>query len=634
MRSVRKTGCWTVFAFVIAIIALIYLFTPFRQGKTASSSRQIRANIAILGGDVQIEQDEYVSGNLLVVGDDLTLEGRIGGNLVVIGGDATLTGHAQVGGDVSVVGGDADVEGSSEIGGNVAVIGGDVDLAGHARVGGNVRVVGGRIEQDPDVHVAGGISWRIYTNSVAQPNLSSAAPAPLAFTDPPKQPDPPVPPVVDAGGLGERARASSRRHQSAVAELAELAEDLAEAAEEAAEDAAEAAEDAAEDLAEAAEDAAEAAEDAAEELAEAAEDAAEAAAEAAEEAAEAAREQAELQHETALEAAAAARARAASTRTPWFLVFLGKLVQAFLWTLLITGLVLLFGWLLPKQVRAVSKTAEKEAALSFATGAIAVMGTAILVAILTITICFALLALPILALLALVILCGWTVTCYFLGRRLDELLAGQDRLPWNPLVSVGLSSLVITGVTTFAWAIFPCLGFFVALLIGSTGTGAVIVHVARRSGRLSNGVPTGGSDAPEPQGEFTATGSAEVSDAAADAPVEDSPGPVGSPAEKEKTPDEDATVSEEGPGPPTTPAQEDTDSLPADAASQDPPDDLTRIVGIGSVFSERLQEAGITTFSQLAALDAQQLAQTLGCPASRVQRERLREQAQELAGQL
>ena len=115
MRSVRKTGCWTVFAFVIAIIALIYLFTPFRQGKTASSSRQIRANIAILGGDVQIEQDEYVSGNLLVVGDDLTLEGRIGGNLVVIGGDATLTGHAQVGGDVSVVGGD---RGLSRVGGN------------------------------------------------------------------------------------------------------------------------------------------------------------------------------------------------------------------------------------------------------------------------------------------------------------------------------------------------------------------------------------------------------------------------------------------------------------------------------------------------------------------------------------
>ena len=131
------------------------------------------------------------------------------------------------------------------------------------------------------------------------------------------------------------------------------------------------------------------------------------------------------------------------------------------------------------------------------------MGSAILVAILTITICFAPLALPLLALLALVILCGWAVTCYLLGRRLDELLARQDNLSWNPLVSVGLSSLVITGVTTFSWAIFPCLGFIVALLIGSTGTGAVIVHVARGSGRLPSGVPEGGSDAPEPEGDHT-----------------------------------------------------------------------------------------------------------------------------------
>ena len=616
MKSVRKTGCWTVFAFVIALIALIYLFSPFRQERNASSSSPIRGNVAILGGDVRIKQDEYVSGNLLVVGDDLTLEGRIGGNLVVIGGDAALTGHAQVGGDVSVVGGDANVEGSSEIGGNVAVIGGDVELAGHAHVGGNVRVVGGRIEQDPDAHVAGGTSWRIYTNSVAQPNLYSAAPAPLAFTDPPKQPDPPVPPVVDAGGLGERVRASSRRHQSAVAELAEVAEDLAEAAEAAAEDAAEAAEEAAE------------------ELAEAAEDAAEAAAEAAEEAAEAAREQAELQRETALEAAAAARARAASTRTPWFLVFLGKLVQAFLWTLLITGLVLLFGWLLPKQVRAVSMTAEKETALSFATGAIAVMGSAILVAILTITICFALLALPLLALLALVILCGWTVTCYFLGRRLDELLARQDSLSWNPLVSVGLSSLVITGVTTFSWAIFPCLGFIIALLIGSTGTGAVIVHVARRSGRLPNGVARGGPDAPEPEEDHTAPGSSESSDPAADAPTESKPTPVGSTAEADEPPSEQSTAIVEEPEPPATQVPQVASSLPVETASQDPPDDLTRIVGIGSVFYGRLQDAGITTFSQLAALDAQQIAQTLGCPASRVQRERLREQAQELASPL
>lgn len=565
MKSVRKTGCWTVFAFVIALIALIYLSTPFRQERVSSSGTQIRGNIAILGGDVRLDQDEFVRGNLLIVGDDLTLEGQIGGNLVVIGGDAHLVATSRVGGNVSVIGGDAKVRDASSVGGHLAVVGGDVDLNGTSRIGGIVSALGGDIDQDPGVLVGGGTSKSINTAGLAQSDLPPEASLRLAQ---PEAPPPPTPPPL-ASTIENEVQAQIALHRQAALDAAAEAQN-----------------------------------------------------------------QAALQRESALAAVEEARSQAASNRTPWFLVFLGKLVQAFLWTLLITVLVLLFGWLLPKQVRAVSKTAEKEPALSFATGAIAVMGSAILVAILTITICFALLALPILALLALVILCGWTVTCYFLGRRLDELLAGQDRLSWNPLISVGLSSLVITGVTTFAWAIFSCLGFFVALLIGSTGTGAVIVHVARRSGRLSNGVPTGGSDAPEPPGDFTAPDSDEASDTAADAPIEDMPGPAGSPAETGETPDEDAKVSEDEPGPPTTPAQEDTDSLPADAASQDPPDDLTRIVGIGSVFSDRLRDAGITTFSQLAALDAQQIAQTLGCPASRVQRERLREQAQELAGQL
>ena len=262
-------------------------------------------------------------------------------------------------------------------------------------------------------------------------------PAPLAITDPPSPPEAPNPPLGNAGILGEEALEEARDQIERHQETAK-------------------------------------------------------------EAIEAARDQAEVQREAAQKAVAAARAQTASSRTPWFLVFLWKLVQAFLWTLLITGLVLLFAWLLPKQVRAISETAEKETALSFAAGAIGIMGSAILAAILTVTICFALLALPLLALVALVLLCGWTVTCYWLGRRLDELVAGPGNSSWNPLISVGLSSLVVTGVTAFSWVIFPCLGFIVALLIGSTGTGAVIVHVARRSGRLPGGALGGGTGGPAP----------------------------------------------------------------------------------------------------------------------------------------
>ncbi len=582
MKSLRRAGCWTAFMLIFALGAIIFLFTQSRQGRNEFSGRPLQGNVAAFGGDVHISEDEHIVGNLMVVGDDLTLEGQIGGNLVVVGGDVDLKGHAQVGGNVSVVGGDAEVAGSSVIGGSVAVVGGDVELAGHSHVGGNVRVVGGRIEQDPDARVDGGISWRIYTNSVAQPNLYSAAPAPPDVPDPPKQPAGPVAQVVVAGESGEEVRALSDRRRSSV------------------------------------EEAAEAAEEAAEEWAEAVEDAA-----------EAAREQAELQRE----AAATARAHAALERTPWFLVFLGKLVQAFLWTLLITGLVLLFAWLLPKQVRAISATAEKETALSFATGAIGILGSAVLAAILTITICFALLALPLLALLALVLLCGWTVTCYWLGRRLDELVAGPGVLTWNPLVSVGLSSLVVTGVTAFSWVIFPCLGFIIALLIGSTGTGAVVVHVARRSGRLPGGALGGNLGGPAPSGEAASPGSSDKGDATTDISETGMPDESESTAGATQAPSEASPESREVEGTTATGGQEITDSLTAASETVDKADDLTRIAGIGPTYATRLREAGIARFSQLADLDAEEIAEVIGCPALRVERERLREQARELAGQ-
>ena len=568
MKSVRRIGCWTVLVLFVTLGTLVFLFTTFRQERSDFSGRTVRGNIAILGGDVRIKQDEHVPGNLLFIGDDLVLEGQIGGNLVVVGGDVDLTASSHVGGNVSVIGGDADVSGTSVVGGNVAVVGGDVDLTGTSRVGGNVSVLGGRVTQDPSVYVGGGTNWRIYTNGAAQPNLYAAAPALAVLPDPPLAPEPLPAPERVAATLENEVQAQIALHRQAALEAA--AEAQAQAA---------------------------------------------------------------LHREAALKAAAEARSQATSNRTPWFLVFLGKIVQAFLWTLLITGLVLLVDWLLPKQVEAITQTAERETALSFATGAIAVMGSAILVAILTITICFALLALPLLALLALVMLCGWTVTCYWLGRRLDELLAGQGSLSLNPLISVGLCSLVITGVTTFSWAIFPCLGFIMALLIGSIGTGAVIVHVARGSGRRSSGVSAGGSDAPGPAAVATAPNSAEASpsDTSADTSQAHSPDLYDMQAEANESLVEEPVGSEEEPSSPASVVPSYTEIPPADSDAPAEPDDLTRLAGIGPVFSERLQDAGITTFSQLAALDEEKIAEALDWSASRVARERLRERAEELA---
>ena len=519
----------------VALVALAFSSSTSRQQEVEIRKGPTWRNVAFMGGDVKIESGDSVQGNLLVVGDDLTLDGRIGGNLVVVGGDADLNADSRVGGNLSVIGGDADVKQAARIGGNVAVVGGDASLAGNAYVGGNVNVIGGDVSRDPAAHIGGRTSRTGYDSR--DPQRGTAATLRSDETGSRVAPQTPVAPQEPSSPQREVREAAAELQ--AQADL--LKEEVQKAEEEIQQQAARIQE-------------------------------------------EAQRAQAEFEAQAAL----------ASRGPSWFIILLGRLLRAFLWTLLITGLVLLVAWLLPTQVERISRTAEKETALSFAAGAITLMGSALLAALLTLTICFALLALPLLALLALVILCGWTVTCYLLGSRLDDFLAKQTRLSWNPLISVALCSLLLTGVTMFAWAIFVCLGFFVAVLIGSTGAGAVIVHFARSSGRFSNGSLLGKENG----------GNGPLDDQAAPEAIP--------PAPAVEEPAQPADPPQDPPGPGL-------------------PDDFSRLEGIGPTYAQRLHAAGVTSFAQLAGMDAQQLAAALDWSTTRVERSRLRQQASELA---
>jgi len=588
MKSRFRAGCWTFFAVVVALVTLAFLFSPFRNDRAARSEGPIWRNVVLLGGDVEIGHDETVQGNLLVVGDDLKLEGLIGGNLVVVGGDADLDAHSRVGGNLSVIGGDADVRQAAEIGGNIAVVGGDASLAGDSYVGGNVNVIGGEVSKDPTAHIGGHYSRGSFGNRNGQPGNFAAPRASFsASQDAPQPPESPQnpDPVKDL-----RSAAAALRSQ------ADNLKDEAERAEEELERQA----DHLEEEAERAEEELERQADRLEEEAERAEEELER---------QAARIQDEAQRAQAEFEAQAARANRGPS---WILVLLGRLVQAFLWTLLITGLVLMVAWLLPTQVERISRTAEKETALSFAAGAITLMGSALLAALLTLTICFALLAMPLLALLALVILCGWTVTCHLLGRRLDAFLAKQTRLSWNPLVSVALCSMLLTGMTMFAWAIFVCLGFFLAVLIGSTGAGAVIVHFARSSGRFPSDSFLGNGDGGNGGGANRDSGNG---DGGKGPPAELAVPDVVSPPPAVEAGEEAAQPS----GPPHEPA------------GPGNPDEFSRLEGIGPTYDQRLREAGVTSFAQLAEMDVERLAAALGWSPSRVERSRLRERASELA---
>ena len=530
MKSARRIGCWTVAALIVALGTLVVLFSPFNQERGG--------NVNFFAADVAVEEDERIKGNLLLVGEDLLLKGRVDGNVLVIGGNAVLAATSRVDGNVSVVGGDVDVTGDSRVGGNLAAVGGDASLSGTSRVSGNISVVGGRVERHSGTQVGGNVNSRVYTVPAVPAGLGNES-------------------EIQVQIASQRA-AAQKTVADAQSQIAGV------------------------------------------------------------------QAQVVSQRAAAEWAAAEALAQAASHRPPWFIVFLGRLVQAFLWTLLITGLVLLVVWLRPKHIERITQTAESETGLSFAVGAIVVMGSALLAAILTITICFALLALPLLAVLALVMLFGWAVTCCWLGRRLDEFLASQAKLTWPPLISVAACSLFITGITTFSWALVACLGFVVALLIGSTGSGAVLVHLARRSGRRSN-VHGAGPDALRPADGLAppaAEAPASASPAVPDTLAETSEPPAGERLEADLAADLPATEEEQSP-PESAP--------PDDLSAPEKQDDFTRLSGIGPTFARSLQNAGIATFAQLAALEVEQAAAAVGWSATRVERERLRERAAELA---
>lgn len=74
-------------------------------------------NIMRIGSDVHIEQDQVVSGDLLAVGGDVTVDGHVEGDVVAMGGDVHLSASARVDGDVACIGGELTEDPGASIGG-------------------------------------------------------------------------------------------------------------------------------------------------------------------------------------------------------------------------------------------------------------------------------------------------------------------------------------------------------------------------------------------------------------------------------------------------------------------------------------------------------------------------------------
>jgi predicted flap endonuclease-1-like 5' DNA nuclease len=242
---------------------------------------------------------------------------------------------------------------------------------------------------------------------------------------------------------------------------------------------------------------------------------------------------------------------------------------------------------------------------------------------LTVTICLAPLGVMLVLVLAVVNLMGWTVASQIVGERVVKLLNQEVQ----PVLTVVVGAVLLTAAAALLW-VFDCLrplAFLFVLTVSSFGTGAFLVPWVNRRKEVIPPAPpadvrdeTGAPPAP------LAVWQPPVSTPVVQAPE------ASAPREPEA---ELPPVADEPPVSTEAPVAEASAEASAESLGEIGvgDDEFTRIKGVGPVFERRLKAAGIRTFADLAATQAEKIAEIIGWPVDRVLRSEIREQAQRLA---
>jgi predicted flap endonuclease-1-like 5' DNA nuclease len=285
-----------------------------------------------------------------------------------------------------------------------------------------------------------------------------------------------------------------------------------------------------------------------------------------------------------------------------------RLILAVIFTAIVVLLAAVFFNIRPDLIRPLRTVMIERTAYSFVVGLIVNLLLGVITAGMIAMICLAPIGLFTGLVLLALNLVGWTVASQLVGER----IAGYIKTPMQPIASLALGALLLTGTVAFLWALGGCLrpiANVTWLLVSSFGVGAAVVHWLKLDGRLTT--------APSP------------------APVE--PAAPASSAVQVYTPVEQpqqGDVSSGGPITPVAPASFPSPFTPAPEITPSTPvaeDDLTIIRGIGPSSDLRLKAAGVRTFAQLAALTPEQIAAIIGMPVERVIEDDLVGQARRLA---
>lgn len=74
------------------------------QSVVVRAGEVIRRDLAVIGGDLELQQGGRVNGDVVVLGGNAVIDGEIDGSLAVLGGTVELRSHARVGSDFFTLG--------------------------------------------------------------------------------------------------------------------------------------------------------------------------------------------------------------------------------------------------------------------------------------------------------------------------------------------------------------------------------------------------------------------------------------------------------------------------------------------------------------------------------------------------
>ncbi len=284
----------------------------------------------------------------------------------------------------------------------------------------------------------------------------------------------------------------------------------------------------------------------------------------------------------------------------WLIGGVLRLFFALLLAVVLAAIVGIFTTLRTEFVEKSAAAVKEQFALNFGIGLVTNVLLLVVTTFLIATFCLAIIAIiPMLGLFVLGLL-SWTVLSLVVGRRVVR----YANISTKSATTAAMGALAMALPIALLWSFGGCfrfIAFLCLLLISSAGSGAFILPWLRRfAGKPKDDTHSAltGDLAPKSDPERGVQGEGADVDPSVEASMADS-----------------------------------DNAIVANATPKAEQDDFTRINGIGPTFSRRLVAANVRTFAQLAALSADEVSAILGWSAERVVRDKLIEQARNLAAE-